>query len=79
MTMSALATLTALRTAVELATLAAEMAAAAQKVSALVLERQEAGQPLSTEDWAGLIADRQVAQAMLAASIARRATEGTGK
>jgi hypothetical protein len=70
--MSVAGTLIALRHAVELAALATEFAAAAQRISTLVLERQEAGRPLTDEDWAGLLNDRRLAQALLAASIARR-------
>ena len=62
----------ALAKAIELMTLAAEAAAAAQRISALIQQRQSAGSDLTNDDWATLLEDRDLARTLLAASIARR-------
>lgn len=67
----------ALAKAIELITLATEAAAAANRISALIAQRQATGSQLTDADWAALLQDRQIAQLALMASIAKRqAAEG---
>jgi len=70
--MTGIETAAAIKIATDLITLAIEVSAAANRVSSLIAARQAAGAQLSADDWAGLLADRQVAQAMLLASIRKR-------
>lgn len=70
--MSGAAAVLALSRAIELMTLAAEAAPAAQRISALIQQRQAAGSEITNDDWIELLADRATAQALLAASIVRR-------
>lgn len=67
----------AIAQAIQLITLATEAAAAASRISALIAQRQAAGTELSEQDWAELINDRAVAQAMLLASISKRQAGGS--
>lgn len=66
----------ALAKVIELVTLATEATAAAQRISALIAQRQASGSQLSEEDWIALMNDRQIAQAALLASIVKRQTQG---
>jgi myo-inositol catabolism protein IolC len=62
--------------AVQLATLAAEAAVAAGRISKVLQDRAAAGQEFTEADLADLLTDRATAQAMLIASIARRQVSG---
>ena len=62
---------------IQLVTLANEATAAAARISALIAKHQATGTDISAEDWNALLADRQIAQAVLLASIKKReASEG---
>ena len=74
--MTGIETAAAIKVAADLITLAIEASVAANRISALIQARQAAGAEFSPEDWAGLLADRQVAQAMLLASIRKREVSG---
>lgn len=66
----------ALAKTLELITLAIEASAAANRISALIAARQAAGKEITEDDFAALMADRQIAQAALAASIIKRQDAG---
>lgn len=70
-------TAVALAQVMDLVELAAQSSAAAQRISALIAQRHARGEEITDEDWMALVNDRQMAQTMLVASIAkRRAAEG---
>lgn len=74
--MTGIETAAAIKVAADLITLAIEASVAVNRISALIQARQAAGKEITQEDWTGLLSDRQIAQAMLLASIRNREVSG---